>query len=81
MKEIPKVAWKVVLGFVILLAAALLTKGVFIGSTVEIKGHVSGTAQPIYRRTCRYLSLNGIERQVRPPRLSEGGRCPLIKWG
>jgi hypothetical protein len=77
-KEIPKVAWKLVLGTAILSVIALLTKGVFIGSTVEIEGHVAGTAQPIYRRTCHYLSFNGIKYRIEPPRLSEDSQCPLI---
>ena len=78
MKPSANVGW-VVLGSVIFLLFGLLNKGVLVGSTVENIGHVSGTTQPVYRRTCRYLSLNGIERRIGAPRLSEGGPCALIK--
>jgi len=78
MKPIPKVGWAL-LGTVIITAFSLLNRGVLVGSTVENVGHVSGTTQPIYRPTCRYLSLNGIEHRIKPPQLSEDFRCSLLK--
>jgi hypothetical protein len=67
------------LSSIVILLIYLLNKGVLIGSTAETVGHVSGTDVPIYRQTCRYLSLNGVERLIAPPRLSEDFRCPLVK--
>ena len=70
---------KVLLGVVILFSLYLLNRGILVGSTAENVGYVSGTTQPIYRTTCRYLSLNGIKQRIGPPQLSEDFRCSLFK--
>jgi hypothetical protein len=78
MKPISNSGWTL-LATVIIAAFYLLNRGILIGSTVENIGHVSGTTQPIYRATCRYLSLNGIGPRIEPPQLSEDFHCPLFK--
>ena len=70
---------KVLLGVVLLFSLYLLSRGILVGSTVENVGYVSGTTQPIYRTTCRYVSFNGIKQRIGAPQLSENFHCPLFK--
>jgi hypothetical protein len=60
MKSIPIVGW-VFLGLVVIvLVFYMLSRGIYIDSTMEYLGYEGG-AKPNYLRTCNYLFFNGIQ--------------------
>jgi hypothetical protein len=60
MKSIPNVGWPFFGVVVIVLAFYMLSRGIYIGSTIENLGYEGG-AKPNYRQTCNYLLFNDIQ--------------------